>query len=121
MPNQVPPWLEERVIAFALGHPGLGPRRIAAQLRQPMWDGLVLTVVDASNVTNNAATALTTEMGSVSLNDSAGASLWPGASPGPAGSDTYTFTVTKGPNFNTDASDAGQSCGFSILFTQVAD
>jgi hypothetical protein len=29
MPNQVPPWLEERVIAFALGHPGLGPRPIA--------------------------------------------------------------------------------------------
>lgn len=79
---------------------------------------LVLTVVDASNVTNYAATALTTEMGSVSLNDSAGASLWPGTSPGPAGSDTYTFT--KGPNFNTDPSDAGQSCGFSILFTQVA-
>lgn len=30
MPNQVPPWLEERVVAFALGQPGLGPRRIAA-------------------------------------------------------------------------------------------
>src|SRR2546430_13017715 len=40
MPNQVPPWLEERVIAFALGHPGLGPRRIAAQLALPMWGGL---------------------------------------------------------------------------------
>ncbi len=26
----VEPWLEERVVAFALGHPGLGPRRIAA-------------------------------------------------------------------------------------------
>ena len=25
MPNQVPPWMEERVVAFALGHPGLGP------------------------------------------------------------------------------------------------
>ena len=43
MPNQVPPWLEERVIAFALGHPGLGPRRIAAQLAQPMWGGLVIS------------------------------------------------------------------------------
>ena len=40
MPNQVPPWLEERLIAFALGHPGLGPRRIAAQLALPMWGGL---------------------------------------------------------------------------------
>jgi transposase InsO family protein len=37
MPNQLPPWIEERVIAFALGHPGLGPRRIAAQLGLPMW------------------------------------------------------------------------------------
>jgi len=41
---------------------------------------LLLTVVDSSNVTNYAATTLTTEMGSVSLNDSAGASLWPGTS-----------------------------------------
>lgn len=39
MPNQVPPWMEERVVAFALGHPGLGPRRVAAQLALPMWGG----------------------------------------------------------------------------------
>ena len=39
MPNQVPPWLEERIVAFALGHPGLGPRRIAAQLALPEWGG----------------------------------------------------------------------------------
>ena len=39
MPNQVPPWLEERVVAFALGHPGLGPRRIAAQLALREWGG----------------------------------------------------------------------------------
>ena len=82
---------------------------------------LVLTVVDASSVTDYAATVLTTQMGSISIKDSAGASNWPGTSPGPAGSDTYTFTVTKGATFNTDASDAGQSCGFAILFTQVAD
>ena len=43
MPNQVPPWLEEPVIAFALGHPGLGPRRIAAQLAQPTWGGLLIS------------------------------------------------------------------------------
>jgi hypothetical protein len=82
---------------------------------------LILTVVDASSVTDYAATVLTTQMGSISLNDSAGVSNWPGTAPGPAGSDTYTFTVTKGAGFNTDPSDAGQSCGFSILFTQVAD
>jgi hypothetical protein len=81
---------------------------------------LVLTVVDASSVTNYPATALSTEMGTISLNDSAGAGNWPGTSPGPAGSDTYTFTVTKGAGFNTNSSDAGQSCSFSILFTQVA-
>ncbi len=39
MPNQTPPWREQQVIAFALGHPGLGPRRIAAQLAQPAWGG----------------------------------------------------------------------------------
>jgi hypothetical protein len=50
MPNQVPPWLEEQVIAFALGHPGLGPRRIAAQLRQPMWGGLVISPSGVYNV-----------------------------------------------------------------------
>lgn len=43
MPNQVAPWLEERVIAFSLGHPGLGPRRISAQMRLPMWGGLVIS------------------------------------------------------------------------------
>jgi hypothetical protein len=81
---------------------------------------LLLSVVDAS-VTDYAATALTTQMGATGLEDSAGATTWPGTAPGPAGSDTYTFTVTKGPNFNTDYADAGQSCGFSILFTQQAD
>ena len=39
MPNQTPPWREQQVIAFALGHPGLGPRRIAAQLALPSWGG----------------------------------------------------------------------------------
>jgi transposase InsO family protein len=43
MPNQVPPWLEERVVAFSLGHPGLGPRRIAFQLAQPMWGELQIS------------------------------------------------------------------------------
>ena len=43
MPNQVPPWLEEQVIAFALGHPGLGPRRIAAQLSMPLWGARLIS------------------------------------------------------------------------------
>jgi transposase InsO family protein len=40
MPNQTPQVLEERIVAFSLGHPGLGPRRIAAQLARPEWGGL---------------------------------------------------------------------------------
>jgi hypothetical protein len=48
MPNQVPPWLEERVVAFSLGHPGLGPRRIAFQLAQPMWGELQISASGVS-------------------------------------------------------------------------
>src|SRR6266516_251598 len=40
MPNQLSPLLEQRIVAFALGHPGLGPRRIAAELARPRWGGL---------------------------------------------------------------------------------
>ena len=40
MPNQLSPLVEQRIIAFALGHPGLGPRRIAAELRKARWGGL---------------------------------------------------------------------------------
>jgi transposase InsO family protein len=43
MPNQLPPFLEEKVVAFALGHPGLGPRRIAAELRTERWGRLVIS------------------------------------------------------------------------------
>lgn len=38
MPNQQPPWVEAKVIAFALANPGLGPRRMAPQLE--LWSGL---------------------------------------------------------------------------------
>jgi transposase InsO family protein len=40
MPNQLSPVVEQRIVAFALGHPGLGPRRIAARLKRPEWGGL---------------------------------------------------------------------------------
>jgi transposase InsO family protein len=40
MPNQLPRIVEERIVGFSLGHPGLGPKRIAAQLRHPRWGGL---------------------------------------------------------------------------------
>ena len=40
MPNQLSPLVEQRIVAFCLGHPGLGPRRVAAQLARPEWGGL---------------------------------------------------------------------------------
>jgi transposase InsO family protein len=40
MPNQIGPHLEQRIVAFALGHPGYGPRRISAELARRKWGGL---------------------------------------------------------------------------------
>jgi hypothetical protein len=37
MANQTRVLVEQRVVAFALGHPGLGPARIAVALAQPRW------------------------------------------------------------------------------------
>src|SRR4051794_28810589 len=43
MANQLSPVAEQRIVAFALGHPGFGPKRIAAQLARPEWGGLVVS------------------------------------------------------------------------------
>ena len=43
MPNATSPLVEQRVVAFALGHPGFGPARIAAELARPKWGGIVLS------------------------------------------------------------------------------
>src|ERR671933_503182 len=43
MPNQLSPLTEQRIVAFALGHPGLGPKRIAAQLGRVEWGGLLIS------------------------------------------------------------------------------
>jgi transposase InsO family protein len=40
MPNQIGPHLEHRILAFALGHPGFGPRRISAELAREKWGGI---------------------------------------------------------------------------------
>lgn len=40
MPNQIGPHLEQRIIAFALGHPGYGPRRISGELAREKWGGI---------------------------------------------------------------------------------
>ena len=43
MPNQLSPLVEQRIVAFALGQPGLGPKRIAARLARPEWGGLEIS------------------------------------------------------------------------------
>jgi transposase InsO family protein len=40
MPNQISPVIEARIVAFCLGHPGLGPRRVSATLAQERWGGI---------------------------------------------------------------------------------
>ena len=37
MANQTSVLVEQRVVAFALGHPGFGPARIAAELATERW------------------------------------------------------------------------------------
>jgi transposase len=43
MANQTSPFVEQRVLAFALGHPGFGPMRISAELRREKWGGIVIS------------------------------------------------------------------------------
>src|SRR4051812_2390154 len=43
MPNQLSPVIEQRIVAFALGHAGLGPKRISAQLARLEWGGLLVS------------------------------------------------------------------------------
>jgi transposase InsO family protein len=43
MPNQIPQVVEQRIVAFSLGHPGLGPRRIAAMLARSEWGALTVS------------------------------------------------------------------------------
>src|SRR5215212_1633827 len=40
MPNQLSEMVEQRIVAFALGQPGFGPRRISTRLARPEWGGL---------------------------------------------------------------------------------
>jgi transposase InsO family protein len=43
MPNQIPEHTEHRILAFCLAHPGLGPRRVAAELARQRWGGLLVS------------------------------------------------------------------------------
>ena len=40
MPNQLSAVLEERIVAFAIAHPGLGPKRIASELGREKWGAI---------------------------------------------------------------------------------
>ena len=43
MPNATIPFVEHRIVAFALGHPGFGPARVSAELQRDKWDGIVIS------------------------------------------------------------------------------
>jgi transposase InsO family protein len=43
MPNQLPAHVEQRILAFCLAHPGLGPKRVAAELARERWGGLLVS------------------------------------------------------------------------------
>ena len=43
MPNQLSAVVEERIVAFALAHPGLGPRRIVSELARRLWGGIIVS------------------------------------------------------------------------------
>jgi hypothetical protein len=73
-----------------------------------------------------AATALTSTMGATTIDNNASTPNATWSPNGTAGTgsgatgNTFTFTVAAGTNFATHYADAGQSCTFSILFTQTA-
>jgi transposase len=43
MPNAIPVLVEQRIVAFALGHPGYGPAHIASELRREKWGGFAVS------------------------------------------------------------------------------
>jgi transposase InsO family protein len=43
MPNQLPKMAEERIVSFALAHPGLGPKRVSSELAREKWGAIVVS------------------------------------------------------------------------------
>ena len=43
MPNQLSVLVEQRIVAFSLGHPGSGPDRISSELARPKWGGIIVS------------------------------------------------------------------------------
>jgi transposase InsO family protein len=43
MPNQLSAVIEQRIVSFAIAHPGLGPKRIAAELGREKWGAIIVS------------------------------------------------------------------------------
>jgi len=43
MPNATPHLVEQRVLAFSLAHPGMGPERVSAELKRPRWGSITIS------------------------------------------------------------------------------
>jgi transposase InsO family protein len=43
MPNQLPKVIEQRIVSFAIAHPGLGPKRVASELARAKWGGIIVS------------------------------------------------------------------------------
>jgi transposase InsO family protein len=43
MPNQLPKMVEERILSFSIAHPGLGPKRVSAELARHKWGAIVVS------------------------------------------------------------------------------
>ena len=43
MPNALPKMIEERIVAFSIAHPGLGPKRVASELAREKWGGIIVS------------------------------------------------------------------------------
>ena len=43
MPNQLPKMIEERILSFSIAHPGLGPKRVSAELARHKWGSIVVS------------------------------------------------------------------------------
>ena len=43
MPNQLSVVVEQRIVAYSLGHPGQGPDRVSSELARPKWGGIIVS------------------------------------------------------------------------------
>lgn len=43
MPNALPKMVEERIVSFAIAHPGLGPKRVSSELAREKWGGIIVS------------------------------------------------------------------------------